>query len=76
MLKRSTIQLGDRVKCKSTEKAEIAGGLALIGGLVAGFAGLVAALVSFFTLNLLGGSVCLAAAGISFGLVANAIWRN
>ena len=31
---------------KVTEKAEMAGGLALIGGLVAGFAGLVAALVS------------------------------
>jgi hypothetical protein len=61
---------------KATEKAEMAGGLALIGGLVAGFAGLVAALVSFFTLNLLGAGVCLAAAGISFGLVANAIWRN
>lgn len=39
---------------KVTEKAEMAGGLALIGGLVAGFAGLVAALVSLFTLNLLG----------------------
>ena len=61
---------------KVTEKAEIAGGLALIGGLIAGFAALVAALVSFFTLNLLGGGICLAAAGISFGLVANAIWRN
>ena len=61
---------------KATEKAEIAGGLALIGGLVTGFAGLVAALVSFFTLNPLGGSVCLVAAGLSFGRVANAIWRN
>jgi hypothetical protein len=50
--------------------------LALVGGLVAGFAGLIAALVSSFTLNLLGVGVCLAAAGISFGLVANAIWRN
>ena len=61
---------------KATEKIETAGGLALIGGLVAGFGGLIAALVSFFTLNLLGAGVCLAAAGISFGLVANAIWRN
>lgn len=61
---------------KATEKAEIAGGLAIIGGLVTGFAGLIAALVSLFTGNLLGGSVCLAAAGISFGFVANAIWRN
>ena len=61
---------------KATEKAEIAGGLALIGGLVAGFGGLIAALFSFFTLNPLGGSVCLVASGISFGLVANAIWRN
>jgi hypothetical protein len=61
---------------KATEKVEMAGGLAVIGGLIAGFAGLVAALVSFLTLNLLGAGVCLAAAGISFGLVANAIWRN
>ena len=61
---------------KPTEKVEMAGGLALIGGLVAGFAGLIAALVSLFTLNLLGAGVCLAAAGISFGLVANAIWRD
>ena len=61
---------------KATEKVEMAGGLALIGGLVAGFAALIAAFISFFTLNLLGAGVCLAAAGISFGLVANAIWRN
>lgn len=61
---------------KATVKAEIAGGLALVGGLVAGFAALIAALISFFTLNLLGAGVCLTAAGISFGLVANAIWRN
>ena len=61
---------------KATEKVEMAGGLALIGGLVAGFAGLIAALVSSFTFNLLGVGVCLAAAGISFGLVANAIWRD
>ena len=61
---------------KATEKAEMAGGLALIGGLVTGVAGLIAALVCFFNLNLLGAGVCLAAAGISFGLVANAIWRN
>jgi hypothetical protein len=61
---------------KATEKAETAGGLAIIGGLVAGFAGLVGAVVSLFTLNLLGAGVCLAAAGISFGLVANAVWRD
>ena len=59
-----------------TEKAATAGGLALIGGLAAGFAGLVAAVVSLSTFNLIGVGVCLAAAGISFGLVANAIWRN
>jgi uncharacterized membrane-anchored protein len=61
---------------KPTEKVEMAGGLALIGGLVAGFAGLIAALVSFFSFNLIAVGVCLVAAGISFGLVANAIWRN
>ena len=61
---------------KATEKVEMAGGLALIGGLVAGLAALIAALISFINLNLLAAGVCLAAAGISFGLVANAIWRD
>ena len=61
---------------KPTEKAEIAGGLALIGGLVVGAVGLFAALIAFVTYNPLVGSICLAASGISFGLVANAIWRD
>ena len=61
---------------RATEKAETAGGLALLGGLIAGFAGLVAALIAVLTINLIGAGVCLAAAGISFGLTANAIWRR
>ena len=61
---------------RATEKAEMAGGLAIIGGLIAGFAGLVAALFAMVTLNMVGAGVCLAAAGISFGLVASAVWRR
>ena len=61
---------------RATEKAEMAGGLAILGGLITGFAGLVAALIAVLTLNLVGAGVCLAAAGISFGLVASAVWRR
>ena len=60
----------------ATEKAETAGGLAILGGLITGFAGWVAALVALITLNVVGAGVCLAAAGISFGLVASAVWRR
>jgi hypothetical protein len=61
---------------RATEKAEMAGGLAIIGGLIAGFAGLVATLFAIITLNMVGAGVCLAAAGISFGLIASAVWRR
>lgn len=61
---------------KATEKAEMAGGLAIIGGLITGFAGLVAALMAMVTLNLVAAGVCFAGAGISFGLVASAVWRR
>jgi hypothetical protein len=61
---------------RATEKAEMAGGLAIIGGLIAGFAGLVATLLAIVTLNMVGAGVCLAAAGISFGLIASAVWRR
>ena len=61
---------------RATEKAEIAGGLAILGGLIAGFAGLVAAIIAVITLNFIGVGVCLVAAGISFGLTASAVWRR
>ena len=61
---------------RATEKAEMAGGLAIIGGLIAGFAGLVAAVFAIINYNWVGAGVCLAAAGISFGLVASAVWRR
>lgn len=59
-----------------TRKAETAGGLAVIGCLAAGFAALFGAIAGFFSLNVIGVGVCLAAAGISFGLAANAIFRD
>jgi len=37
---------------------------------------LVATLFAIITLNMVGAGVCLAAAGISFGLIASAVWRR
>jgi len=60
----------------TTEKAETVGGVAVISGLVTGFASLVAALFGFFSNNLAGAGLCLGAAALAFGLVANAVWRH
>ena len=61
---------------KTTEKAETVGGVAIICGLVTGFASLVVAVFAFFTYNWVGVGVCLGAAGLAFGLVSNAVWRQ
>jgi hypothetical protein len=60
----------------TTEKAETVGGIAVICGLVTGFASLVVAVFAFFNYNWVGAGVCLASAGLAFGLVANAVWRH
>ena len=60
----------------TTEKAEMVGGIAVICGLVTGFASLVMAIFSFFSYNWIGAGVCLGSAGLAFGLVANAVWRH
>jgi hypothetical protein len=51
-------------------------GFAVICGMMAGFGGLIVALFSLFAFNFVGAGVCLAAAGLSFGLVANATLRK
>jgi hypothetical protein len=51
-------------------------GVAVIMGMFSGFAGIVAAVFAFFTFNFVGAGVCLGAAGLSFGLVANAALRQ
>jgi hypothetical protein len=61
---------------KSSEKAATMGGLAVICCLVSGFGGLLGGIFSIGSMNLIGAGVCFGAAGLSFGLAANAIWRN
>ena len=51
-------------------------GVALIMGMFSGFAGIIAAVFAFVTLNFVGAGLCLGAAGLSFGLVANATLRR
>jgi hypothetical protein len=57
-------------------RGEAIAGVAVICGMVTGFAGLVAAIFAFFSFNWVGAGVCLAAAGLSFGFVANAALRQ
>lgn len=58
------------------QKGETLAGVAVICGMAAGFAGFLVAVFSFFSGNLVGAGVSLAAAGLSFGLVANASLRK
>ncbi len=57
-------------------KGEMIAGLAVACAMGTGFAAVVAALFAFFSLNWVGAGVCFAAAGLSFGLVANASLRG
>jgi hypothetical protein len=61
---------------KSSEKAATIGGLAVICCLVSGFGGLIAGIWSIGSINPIAAGICFGAAGLSFGLAANAIWRN
>jgi hypothetical protein len=51
-------------------------GLVTLGGAITGVAGLVAALVAFFSGEFVATGVCLIAAALSFGLLANALIRE
>ena len=57
-------------------KGETIAGVAVICGMINGFASFIVAVISIFTNNPVGASVCLIAAGLSFGLVANAALRR
>jgi hypothetical protein len=59
-----------------TAKGERVGGIAVICGLVTGFASLGVALLALFNADWSGTGVCLIAAGLAFGLIANAVWRQ
>ena len=51
-------------------------GLATVGGGITGVAGLVAALFALLSGDLVATGVCLVAAAVSFGLLANALLRG
>ena len=57
-------------------KGETIAGVAVICGMITGYAAFIAAVFAFFSFNWVGAGVCLAAAGLSFGLVANAALRH
>jgi hypothetical protein len=58
------------------QRGETVAGVAVICGMVAGFGAFAVAVFSFFSGNFVGAGVCLGAAGLSFGLVANASLRH
>jgi hypothetical protein len=58
------------------QRGETIAGVAVVCGMVAGFASFIVAVFSFFAFNFVGAGVCLAAAGLSFGLIANASLRK
>jgi hypothetical protein len=60
----------------ANSKGETIAGVAVVCAMFAGFAAVVAAVFAFFSFNWVGAGVCLAAAGLSFGLVANASLRG
>lgn len=61
---------------KSPSKFENVLGVVLILGLVTGIAGLLAAVFAFFSADWVGAGLCLAAAAVAFGLLANALLRK
>jgi hypothetical protein len=57
-------------------KGEMVAGVAVVCAMFVGFVALVAAVFAFVSFNWVGAGVCLLAAGLSFGLVANASLRG
>lgn len=57
-------------------KGETVAGVAVVCAMFTGFAAVVVAVFAVFAFNWAGAGVCLLAAGVSFGLVANASLRN
>ena len=58
------------------DKAKAIAGISVSLGRVSGIASLIAAVFSFFSYNWVGTRICLGAAGLAFGLVANAVLRD
>ena len=57
-------------------KGETIAGVAVVCAMLTGFAALAATVFAASSFNWVGAGVCLLAAGVSFGLVANASLRN
>ena len=58
------------------EKAETIAGIAVLLAVVTGIAALIVAVFSFAGANWVGAGICLVAAALAFGLVANAVLRD
>lgn len=59
-----------------TKKGETIAGVAVVCAMITGYASLAVAAFAFFSMNWVGAGVCLVAAALSFGLVANASLRR
>ncbi len=58
------------------EKLGVVIGFAALGSCITGVVSLIVALVPLFNGNFLAAGVCLAAAALAFGLLANAMFRR
>jgi hypothetical protein len=58
------------------DRSETVGGLTVVGGLLTGFLSLAVAALALFVSNWVGAGISLVAAALSFGLLANAVWRQ
>jgi hypothetical protein len=61
---------------KQTNIAVLSLSLAVLGGLVTGIVSLIVAIFSFFNSDWNSTGICLGAAALAFGLVANALLRQ
>ncbi len=61
---------------KKPNRLEAVLGIVVIASLVTGFSGLLVAVFAFFSAEWVGAGVCLGAAALAFGLVANALLRE
>jgi len=61
---------------KERNRFEAVLGIVLIASVVTGFAGLLVAAFAFFSYEWVDAGVCLGAAALAFGLIANAILRE
>lgn len=57
-------------------KVDNAPGLVALGGGITGIVSLVAAMFPFFSGDYVGAGLCLIAAALAFGLLANAVFRK